>query len=268
MGNHPNIWIFLFIALAIIFLFLLHRLRKISKEKTGMTEQLRQWEDTRQQFLSNISREFRSPLTVLRGLITGMNDKVISAEEQQRYLEICDQEIQRLQRLVNELLDLASIQNQLAKLDLVPIHIMEKSKEIIDLIAPVIEDHGIKLEVWIPLDYSIPPVVELDTERYAQILNHLINNAIQFTPSGKKIKITLGIEADQFKFKISDNGIGMSVEEMSRIWQLFYKDELSQGTGLGLTLVHHLVLGMKGKISVQSVPGQGSEFSVSFPLVS
>jgi signal transduction histidine kinase len=238
-----------------------------------MAEQLKQWEDTRQEFLTNISHELRSPLTILRGLIIGMNDKVISVEEQPRYLEICDQEVQRLQRLVNELLDLARIQNRMDVFDLKPINIMEKSKNVIDLIAPVIEDHGLKLEVWIPFDYSIPPLVELDADRYAQILHNLIYNAIQFTPSGKKIKITLRIDAEKFCIIILDEGLGMSEEEMSRMWERFFKADPSrgnpsEGTGLGLTIVRHLVLGMNGTISVKSVLDQGSEFTVSFPLLS
>ncbi|MEX2461315.1 MAG: HAMP domain-containing sensor histidine kinase [Paenibacillaceae bacterium] len=236
-----------------------------------MAEQLKQWEDTRQEFLTNISHELRSPLTILRGLIVGMSDKVIPVEEQPRYLEICDQEVQRLQRLVNELLDLARIQNQMNVFDLAPIDIMEKSKNIIDLIAPVIEDHGLRLEVWIPFDYTIPPIVELDADRYAQILHNLIYNAIQFTPSGNKIKITLRIEDQLFSVVILDEGLGMSEAEMNRMWERFYKADpsrgnASEGTGLGLTIVRHLVLGMNGTISVHSVLGQGSEFTVSFPL--
>jgi signal transduction histidine kinase len=237
-----------------------------------MAEQLKHWEETRQEFLTNISHELRSPLTILRGLIVGMNDKVISVEEQPRYLEICDQEVQRLQRLVNELLDLARIQNQMDVFELVPINIIEKSKNVIDFIAPVIEDHGLRLEVWIPFDYSVPPLVELDADRYAQILHNLIYNAIQFTPSGNKIKITLRVEDKQFRIIIQDEGSGMSEEEMSRMWERFYKADLSrgnpsEGTGLGLTIVRHLVLGMNGTISVKSVLGQGSEFTVSFPML-
>jgi signal transduction histidine kinase len=149
---------------------------------------------------------------------------------------------------------------------------MEKSKNVIDFIAPVIEDHGLRLEVWIPFDYSVPPLVELDADRYAQILHNLIYNAIQFTPSGNKIKITLRVEDKQFRIIIQDEGSGMSEEEMSRMWERFYKADLSrgnpsEGTGLGLTIVRHLVLGMNGTISVKSVLGQGSEFTVSFPML-
>lgn len=245
---------------------------QLAKSFNFMAEQLKQWEDTRQEFLTNISHELRSPLTILRGLIVGMSDKVISVEDQPRYLEICDQEVQRLQRLVNELLDLARIQNRMDVFNLVPLNIMEKSKNVIDLIAPVIEDHGLNLEVWIPFDYTEPPIVELDSDRYAQILHNLIYNAIQFTPAGNKIKITLGIEAKQFTLVILDEGLGMSEEEMSRMWERFYKADPSrgntaEGTGLGLTIVRHLVLGMNGTITVHSELGKGSEFTVSFPLV-
>jgi signal transduction histidine kinase len=246
---------------------------QLARSFNFMVEQLKQWEDTRQEFLANISHELRSPLTILRGMIVGMNDKVIPLENHSHYLEICDLEVQRLQRLVNELLDLARIQNGADVFLLTPVNIMDKSKEVIDLIAPVIEDKGLRLEVWIPFDLPITPIVELDSDRYAQILHNLIYNAIQFTPTGKKLKITMSIEDEQFVILIQDEGIGMSEEELSRIWERFYKadpsrgQQPSEGTGLGLTIVRHLVSGMKGTITVQSVLGEGSEFRLSFPLI-
>jgi len=237
-----------------------------------MVEQLKQWEDTRQEFLANISHELRSPLTTLRGLIHGMNDDVIPPSDHSHYLEICDHEVQRLQRLVSELLDLARIQNSPDVFHLKPVHVIGKTQSVIHLLAPSIEAQGLKLEVWIPEDHSMDPMVALDEDRYAQILYNLISNATQFTPSGKKLLITLRIESARFVVIIEDEGIGMSEEEIKRIWERFYKanpgrGHVSGGTGLGLTIVRHLVLGMRGTISVSSIVGQGSKFVIRFPLI-
>ena len=236
-----------------------------------MVEKLKQWEDTRQEFLTNISHELRSPLTTLRGLIIGMNDKVIPTEQIPHYLKICDYEVQRLQRLVNELLDLARIQNSNDVYHLMPIDMIAKSQEVIDIIAPAIHEKGIVLTVWIPDEDLQVPFVLMDPDRYAQILNNLLYNAIQFTPSEGQITIKLFVIEDEFVVEVDDSGIGMNEEETKRIWERFFKADPtrghpSEGTGLGLTIVRHLVVGMNGHISVQSKVGHGTQFRIGFPL--
>jgi signal transduction histidine kinase len=237
-----------------------------------MVDQLQQWEDSRQDFLANVSHELRSPLTTLRGMILAMNDGVIPIEKQPHYLGICDTEVQRLQRLVNELLDLARIQNGKDAYRISRVNAVDAARETIDLLAPMIEQKGIRLKVWLPDESFRPPVVLLDTDRYAQILHNLLNNAVKFTPAGGLITVRMGIRDGTFMLQIRDTGIGMSQEETARIWDRFYKADPSRtgvdghGTGLGLTIVKHLVLGMGGTINVQSQEGNGTEFTLQFPL--
>lgn len=246
----------------------------LAKSFNFMIGELERWEDSRQEFLANVSHELRSPLTALRGMIVAMKDEVIPIERRSHYLRLCDQEVQRLGRLVDELLDLARIQNGTDVYRFSKVDVVERSKEVIELLAPLIEAKGLKLEVWIPDTNQglTRPMVKLDTDRYAQILNNLLHNAMKFTPEGNSIFVYMGSSHQEFMIEVRDTGRGMTEEETKRVWDRFYKADPSRtgmeggGTGLGLTIVKHLVNGMNGHITVRSEPGAGTTFTVKFPL--
>lgn len=242
-----------------------------------MISELERWEDTRQEFLANVSHELRSPLSALRGMIVAMKDDVIPVEKRPHYLQICDSEVQRLGRLVDELLDLARIQNGSDVYRFTRVDPVSQSKEVIDLLAPVIKSKGLEFEVWIregDREGEDRLCALLDPDRYAQILTNLLHNAMKFTPEGNRITVRMQVLAEEFRLSISDTGVGMSEEEMKRIWDRFYKADPSRsgkdggGTGLGLTIAKHLVNGMNGQISVKSRPGLGTTFTLTFPLIS
>ncbi|MFE5317304.1 sensor histidine kinase [Paenibacillus sp. NPDC056579] len=243
---------------------------ELAKSFNFMIDQLVQWEDARQDFLANVSHELRSPLTTLRGFIIAMNDKVIPEDKYEHYLKICDYEVQRLQRLVNDLLDLARIQNGADAFKFDPVPLKELLEQVLALMKSPIHEKGLALLEKLP-DDDETIAADLDTDRFIQIMQNLIYNAIQFTPSGGTITIGLHQDGDQAVISVSDTGIGMEQEQLQRIWDRFYKVEHSRnhtagGTGLGLTIVKHLVSGMKGTISVTSQPGKGTQFVLTFPL--
>ncbi|ULL15682.1 sensor histidine kinase [Paenibacillus sp. H1-7] len=243
---------------------------ELAKSFNFMIDQLVQWEDARQDFLANVSHELRSPLTTLRGFIIAMNDKVIPEDKYEHYLKICDYEVQRLQRLVNDLLDLARIQNGADAFKFDPVPLKELLEQVLALMKSPIHEKGLALREKLP-DDDETIAADLDTDRFIQIMQNLIYNAIQFTPSGGTITIGLHQDGDQAVISVSDTGIGMEQEQLQRIWDRFYKVEHSRnhtagGTGLGLTIVKHLVNGMKGTISVTSEPGKGTQFVLTFPL--
>ncbi|MEW9698879.1 sensor histidine kinase [Paenibacillus sp. SI8] len=238
-----------------------------------MVEQLEEWEDTRQEFLTNVSHELRSPLTTLRGFIVAMNDKVIPEDKYAHYLHICDQEVQRLQRLVSDLLDLARIQNGVDVFRMRPVALHEKLEEVLELLKPSIAQKNMQLHVIMPPREHDPLRVYLDPDRFAQIVQNLIYNAIKFTPPGGTLTVALEQADDDAVVYVRDTGMGMSENELARIWERFYKADEARsprsegmtGTGLGLTIVKHLVSGMKGSVQVRSQLGQGTEFRVAFP---
>lgn len=245
---------------------------QLAKSFNFMMEELGSWEDSRQEFLANVSHELRSPLAALRGMIVAMKDHVIPEEQRPHYLEICDSEVQRLGRLVDELLDLARIQNSSDVYDFSVIQAVDKTCEVIELLAPVMKSKGLLFKLETDEAIRNQAWVRLDPDRYAQILNNLLHNAIKFTPEGKLITVRTQIIAKQFEIVVSDTGKGMTMEETRRIWDRFYKADHSRsgavggGTGLGLTIVKHLVSGMNGHISVHSKPGSGTSFTVRFPI--
>lgn len=247
---------------------------QLARSFNFMIEELERWEDSRQEFLANVSHELRSPLSALRGMIVAMKDDVIPAEKRPHYLGICDSEVQRLGRLVDELLDLARIQNGSDVYHFNLVNAVEKTREVADLLAPVMASKGLQFEVLLQDEELIRgrALVRLDSDRYAQILNNLLHNAMKFTPPGKRISVRMGIADEEFELCVSDMGRGMSEEETKRIWDRFYKADPSRtgleggGTGLGLTIVKHLVNGMNGHITVSSEPGSGTTFTIRFPL--
>ncbi|MBD0380460.1 sensor histidine kinase [Paenibacillus sedimenti] len=238
-----------------------------------MVEQLEEWEGTRQEFLTNVSHELRSPLTTLRGFIVAMNDKVIPEDKYSHYLRICDQEVQRLQRLVSDLLDLASIQNGVDVFRMRPLAVGEKLEETLELLKPPIAEKNIHLHVVMPPPEHEPARAYLDPDRFAQIVQNLIYNALKFTSEDGTLIVALEQTDEEVALYVRDTGTGMSETELERIWDRFYKADEARsprsdgttGTGLGLTIVKHLVSGMNGIVSARSRLGEGTEFRVGFP---
>ncbi|SEB60403.1 HAMP domain-containing sensor histidine kinase [Paenibacillus sp. GP183] len=240
-----------------------------------MVDQLEHWEGTRQEFLANVSHELRSPLTTLRGFIIAMNDRVIPEEKYSHYLQLCDFEVQRLQRLVNDLLDLARIENSADSFRLQPVNLLAKLEDVLELLRSPIEQRGLSLQMIVPYPGHVAIWALLDPDRFAQIVQNLVYNAMQFTPAGGEITLAVEANEEEVHLYVRDTGVGMPAEELARIWDRFYKADESRtlrtdggsGTGLGLTIVKHLISGMNGTIEVQSRVGEGTEFRIVFPRI-
>jgi signal transduction histidine kinase len=238
-----------------------------------MVDQLEQWENTRQEFLTNVSHELRSPLTTLRGFIIAMNDRVIPVDKYSHYLQLCDLEVQRLQRLVSDLLDLARIQNGVDSFRMRPVNMRLKLEKVMDLLKAPIAQKGLTLQIVVPPHEEDPIEVYLDPDRFDQIMQNLIYNALQFTPAGGTLTVALEASQHEVTLYVRDTGAGISDEDLARIWERFYKADESRsqridggnGTGLGLTIVKHLVAGMQGTVDVRSRVNEGTEFCLVFP---
>lgn len=247
---------------------------QLAQSFNTMVDRLAEWEDTRQEFLANVSHELRSPLTTLRGLIKGMQDGVVPADKYGHYLAICESEVQRLQRLVQDLLDLASIQNSKDVFRIEPLDARAVTVEVVQLLREAAERKGLALEADLDAGEEVVRCAA-DRDRLVQVLQNLLYNAVQFTPAGGTVRVTLrASEDDSVEWRIADTGIGIAEAELHRIWDRFYKADVSrgnresaEGTGLGLTIAKHLVQGMHGTIQVASEQGRGTVFTVRFPRV-
>ncbi|UUZ94568.1 HAMP domain-containing histidine kinase [Paenibacillus sp. P25] len=188
-------------------------------------------------------------------------------------MNICNHEVQRLQRLVSDLLDLARIQNGVDVFRLRPMAVGDKVAEVLEIIRRPASEKKVHLVTKSPAGGS-PLICELDPDRFAQIVQNLLYNAIRFTPSDGTVTVELRRENGEAALYIRDTGIGMNETELQRIWDRFYKAQASRssaesdGTGLGLTIVKHLVGAMKGTIGAESEVGGGTVFRVAFPPLS
>ncbi|MDR6549616.1 HAMP domain-containing sensor histidine kinase [Paenibacillus qinlingensis] len=245
---------------------------QLAKSFNFMVEKLEEWEETRQEFLANVSHELRSPLTTLRGFIIAMNDHIIPQEKYPHYLTICEQEVQRLQRLVADLLDLAQIQNGVDVFRLRPVDMIELLEDSMELLKPAMKEKHISLHLILPETHVEGCYILLDPDRFAQIIHNLIYNSFKFTPEGGTVTLALEENEKEVHLYIRDTGAGMTASELSRIWDRFYKADEARtskadgisGTGLGLTIVKHLVTGMNGTINARSRVGEGTEFHIVF----
>lgn len=224
------------------------------------------WEN-QQAFVADASHELRTPLAVLHtNLDAVMDSPDETVAEQEQWLVNMQNEIVRLSKLTNELLFLARAD---AKSDCFvpePFFISDTFKRTIALFAAVATEKGLAIEQDIQTDIKMNGI----ESRISQLLMILLDNAVKNTPHGGKISVSLHSNRSDIVIKISDTGVGISEEHLSRIFDRFYKADTSRsqdkgGSGLGLAIAKHIVTEHKGTIEVHSRPKQGTMFTISFP---
>lgn len=235
-----------------------------------MADRLERMLQRQQDFVANAAHELRSPLTSIRLrlelILTQLQD---DPQMQRQYLEQVLEEIERLRKMTDQLLMLSSIEhgNRLppAVIDLAPL-LYELSDEIMPIFH--LRHQVFSLEVPPHL-----PKVQVNPEEMRIILRNLLDNAAKYTQEGGKIRLQAWSEAKNVFVTVQDNGPGISEETLPHIFERFYRGDKSRarsaqsGSGLGLSLVKELVQLNNGRIEVKSAPGQGSTFTLCFPVV-
>ena len=171
-----------------------------------------------------------------------------------------------LTQMVEELLELSRIESGQAPLRLMPTPLAEIILPPVDRLRPQAERAGIELIVQVPP--QVPPVLA-DAERARLALTNMVHNAVKFTPPGGQITVTAQPSGEDVVLSVEDTGVGISTEDLPRIFERFYKADRARsggGTGLGLAIAKHIVQGHGGRIWAESVEGQGSTFSFSLPV--
>ncbi len=230
--------------------------------------ELRRLESVRREFVANVSHELRTPLASIRALADtlesgALEDPEVSLDFVQRIV----MEVDRLTVLVDELLDLARLESGRITLLRQPTSPAELISAGVERLRPQIERAGLSLSLNVPADL---PLVYADRARVEQVLLNLVHNAIKFTPAGGGISVVAHTVEPMLHVDISDTGQGIPETELPRVFERFYKADRSRrsdGTGLGLAISKHIVLAHRGEIWVTSVPGRGSTFSFSLPIV-
>ena len=231
--------------------------------------ELRRLERVRQDFVANVSHEFKTPLTAIQGFAeTLLSGALEDPQNNRRFLQIIRDHAARLARLTNDLLKLARI--EAGKLDVVlqPVVIAELIERCAETALLRASRKQIALEIEIPAGL---PAMRGDASLLRDVLQNLLDNAIQYTPAGGRIRVTARADAREAVITVTDTGAGIPLAEQERIFERFYRVDAARsreegGTGLGLSIAKHIVEAHGGRIAVVSSVGQGSEFSFSVPL--
>ncbi|HUI90291.1 MAG TPA: HAMP domain-containing sensor histidine kinase [Anaerolineales bacterium] len=240
---------------------------ELTSSVNKMALELHQWESLRQEFISNVSHEIQSPLTSIRGFAQALENDQLTAEERHHYLGIIEDESGRLSRITEDLLKLASLESDHLKLEPKTYRVDHQIRNLVLACEPQWRDKNIKMNV------SLDELeITADEDLLSQVWINLIHNAIKFTPTGGSVRVTLCCRREQIEFRISDTGIGISNQDLPRIFERFYKADKSrtrakEGSGLGLSIVKKIVDLHKGTIEVDSKVSEGATFLVRLPVI-
>lgn len=235
-------------------------LREQNQTIIEMSEKLHQADESKLRFFTNISHEFRTPLTLILGHLENLNTHSRSA------VKSIQNNAVRLLRLIDQVIDLRKIDQDLMKLVVSPFDFVAFTKEVVDSLEIMARQKEIQLEFQSNVGFL---EVWLDVEKTEKIIYNLLSNAIKFTPAGKKISVAITLSNHHYSLQIADEGIGISEAELERVFDRFYRSDNPQaavsGYGIGLSMVKGLSELQHGKIEVTSKVGQGSCFTLTFP---
>jgi len=220
-------------------------------------------------FVSNVSHELRTPLSLIRLYAETLEmGRLKSEEKYQEYYCIIRKESERLTALINNILDFSRIEAGRKEYDFRETDMQELVHNTLDSYRFQIEQNGFAFEEKIAED--VPPL-RVDREAMARSLLNLVNNALKYSQDQKYIGVNLFRDNGSVKLEVVDHGIGIPSEEQHKIFEKFYRvgDPLvhnTKGSGLGLSLVRHIVQAHGGEVAVDSSPGRGSKFTITLPL--
>jgi len=229
-----------------------------------MSREVARANDARRQMTADVAHELRTPLTVIAGYVESMRDGALAPTPER--LSVIYAEIEHLQNLVGDLRTLTQADAGELKLNKQPVNPGELLQQAFATFEHQAAQTGVNLEV--KASDGLPPI-EVDEARMAQVLGNLLSNALHYTPAGGRIELGAALDGDRVTLTVQDTGQGISPEDLPFVFDRFYRADPSRAeengeSGLGLAIVKALVEAHGGAISVQSVPGAGSTFAITF----
>ena len=241
--------------------------KELSDAIVYMSGELSSLDDYQKKFVANISHDFRSPLTSIKGYAEAMLDGTIPVNLQDKYLNIILFEAKRLTKLTSNLLELNNFENNGTILDITSFDINSVIKKTVESFEGVC----IKKRISFNLVFSKKEeYVDGDMDKIQQVLYNLIDNAVKFSHSNSKIKISVSEKNEKILISVKDYGVGIPKDSIKRIWERFYKTDSSRGkdkkgTGLGLSIVKEIMNAHNENINVISTKDVGTEFIFTLP---
>lgn len=241
-------------------------LGKLAESFNHMAGELKQLEQMRQDFVSNVSHEIQSPLTSIRGFSKALRESDVDESDRSKYLEIIERESERLSRLSDNLLKLASLESEHHPFHPTTYDLDEQLRRIVVFYEP---QWSVK---ELDMDLALPRVkIMADSDQLNQVWMNVIGNAIKFTPDQGHIHIKIVALRDRVQIWIQDSGIGIPIDAQGRIFERFYKvDQARQrgsGSGLGLAITRKIIDMHHGTIEVHSELGKGTQFLIVLPTM-
>lgn len=227
----------------------------------------RRLEQMRTEFVANASHELRTPLTSIRGFVETLLDGAVDDPQlARRFLRIIDEETRRLADLVEGLLNLARAEEKRTTFRRQPVMIRDLVERAVRMFEPQARQKGLELTVEMPSDL---PAVEGEPDLLARVIINLLDNAVKFTPQGS-IRVRGRAVEGGVELEVEDTGVGIPEESLPRVFERFYRVDKARGrepggTGIGLSIVKHVVEGHGGSVKAESQLGKGSKFTVFLP---
>ena len=247
--------------------YLYYRL-SLQRQLAGQeAKRLQELDALKSQFITNITHEFRTPLTIILGYVNTLKDKFFNDKTVNKPIESIEINSNNLLHLVNEMLDLAKLEQGKLELNNTNSDLVAFTKYIVDSFSSLAESKQVNLNFSSNQD-SI--MMDFDVEKMRQIISNLISNAVKFSNSNSSVEILINKKDDQAIIHVKDKGIGIPNDEIAHVFDRFYRSEKAKGkisgSGIGLALTKELVNLMEGTITVNSQDNLGSTFSISIPI--
>lgn len=228
---------------------------------------LERLERVRQEFLSNVSHELRTPLTAIRTFVETLEDGALDdGANNRRFLSIIDRNAARMHSLIDDILELSAIEAGTVAVEPAPVCLRAMINDVLTSLAARAGERGVTLHNEVVEDVF----VHADARRLEQMLTNLCDNAVKFNTEGGTVRLGYERAGVRDRITVSDTGEGIAPEHIHRIFERFYRVDRARsralgGTGLGLAIVKHLSRAHGGEATVQSIPGEGSTFTIELP---
>jgi signal transduction histidine kinase len=241
---------------------------ELAQSFNSMADSIEQVEKNRRVFISNVSHEIRSPITSIKGFIGGILDGVIPPEKERYYLSITYEEIQRLTRLVNDLLDLSAIESGEFRLRIDEVDINEVIRLAVIKFETKILEKKIKADISLQGEKLL---VAGDRDRLTQVITNLMDNAIKYAPVSGNINIKTNVKGSKVYVSVFNDGPLISEKDLKHIWDRFYKADKARSskvsTGLGLSIVRSIITQLGEDIWVENKEAKGVIFTFTLKMV-
>ena len=240
-------------------------INEIAMSSQSRLIQQKQSEQAYKRLMTSLSHDVRTPLTTLIGYLDAVHRQLVTGDEREAYMETARKKAHDLKEYIDILFDWFRLNSDEFAMDREILEAAELTRNILIDWIPVFEDTGFDYDIQIP---DRPAQVSLDAECYRRILNNLIQNVLSHS-HGSWVEIRMLQKAREVSISVSDNGVGMESEDLKHIFERLYKCDRARsekGSGLGLSIARQLTEKMGGRITVQSQPGKGTRFTLTFPL--